>query len=822
MVLSVELVGMRKRSNAQQKRRRGNAAMAVERLEARTLLATLTLQAENGTLTGVSKSTAVAGYTGTGYVTGFDAAGDRVTWSSFAATPGSYRLTVRFRAPFGDKGFEGALNGVAFSGTFKQSATFASYDAGLVTLQSSNTMHLGGGWNWYEIDAVTLTTETPVLPKPVPAVPVNADATPMAKALLARIAQGYGSVTLSGQNERSDLSVIQSASGKLPAIVEGDFMDYSPSRIAYGANPGSLSEDFISLAKNQGYLVSMAWHWNAPTKLVNSTEYPWWRGFYTQGTTFDIAATLANPGGSDYQALIRDIDAVAVQLKKYAAADVPVLWRPLHESEGGWFWWGAKGPEAFKQLWRLTYDRLTNHHGIDNLVWVLTSEDPAWYPGDDVVDVVGVDAYPSDRSDTLSSRWSPLLTRFDGKKPIALTEFGGVPDIDAMRQLGVNWAYFASWNGSYGPSSETTAKVQRIYTSAGVITKDENPALVPAVTPGVVTVAAGMTTTDATVRTGTTPLIKRGAGTLIVTAASTFSGGTVVEQGELIVRDAAALGSGSVEVRAGARLTLDIGYDAVSVPRLTLDPAARLDVGTSRIEVAAGGADAATVRQRVMAALVDGGWGGPAGLGSTAALAGSRRAIGTWTGSESGGITVGWAAAGDTNLDGIVDVIDLANLIEASRYNAARVASWEHGDFNYDGLFDVLDVAELVDAQLYGAGSYRAPPPAPPPPATSPHEVSFAVTNSWTGNFSGSVTIRNRGTTPISGWTLEFDMPATITAGNLWGAEIVSVSGTRYRLKNASWTAAIAAGSTVNFTFNAGGLPTAQMTNKVFDGLPVA
>jgi mannan endo-1,4-beta-mannosidase len=801
--------------------RRDPDGLSVERLEGRRLLATVTLQAENATLTGVSPTTAVSGYTGTGYVTGFDQAGDRVTWSAFAATPGSYRLTVRFRSPFGDKGFEGALNGVALSGTFKQSTAFATYDAGLVTLTASNTLHLGGGWSYYDIDAVTLTTETPVLPKPVPAVPVNAAATPLAKALLARVAQGYGSVTLSGQNERTDLSVIQSASGKLPAIVEGDFMDYSPSRIANGANPRTLSEDFISLAKNQGYLVSMAWHWNAPTKLVNSTDYPWWRGFYTQGTTFDIAATLANPSGSDYQALIRDIDAIAVQLKKFEAADVPVLWRPLHESEGGWFWWGAKGPEAFKQLWRLTYDRLTSHHGIDNLVWVLTSEDPAWYPGDDVVDVVGVDAYPSDRSDTLSSRWSPLLARFDGTKPIALTEFGGVPDIDAMRQVGVSWAYFCSWNGTYGPSIETTAKVQRIYTSAAVITKDENPALVPATPSGVVTVAAGVTQIDATSRTGTTPLIKRGEGTLVLTTASNFSGGTVVEEGEVIVRHVGALGSGGLEVRGGARFTLDIGYDAVTVAQLVLDAASRVDVGTGRISVPAGGFDHAALRERLAQGSNGGGWNGSTGLGSTAV--GSAGVLAVGASGAAADLTVGWAAVGDTDLDGFVDAIDIANVLAGGRYGTMETAGWEEGDFNYDGIVDTLDIAAMLATQLFNAGSYRTPPEPPTtPPEISPHHVSFAVTNSWTGNFAGSVSIRNRGTTPISGWTLEFDLAATLTAGNLWGAEIVSVSGTRYRLKNASWTAAIPAGGSVSFSFNAAGAATVQMTNKVFNGLPVA
>ena len=278
------------------RRRRARPTVRVfERLEARTLLATVTLEAENGALTGVSRSTSVSGYQGTGYVTGFDQSGDRVTWSNFTATAGAYRMTVRFRSPFGDKGFEGSLNGVAFSGTFKQSGGFASYDAGLVTLQAANTLSIGGGWNYYEIDAVTLKSETPVLPVAVPAVPVNPQATPMAKALLARVAQGYAAVTLSGQNGTADLAVIESASGKLPAIVEGDFIDYSPSRIASGATPGSLSESTIALARDQGYLVSMAWHWNAPTKLVESADYPWWRGFYTAGTTFDVTAALANP-----------------------------------------------------------------------------------------------------------------------------------------------------------------------------------------------------------------------------------------------------------------------------------------------------------------------------------------------------------------------------------------------------------------------------------------------------------------------------------------------------------------------------------------------
>ena len=160
-----------------------------------------------------------------------------------------------------------------------------------------------------------------------------------------------------------------------------------------------------------------------------------------------------------------------------------------------------------------------------------------------------------------------------------------------------------------------------------------------------------------------------------------------------------------------------------------------------------------------------------------------------------------------------------------SSTHSTRVATWDTGDFNYDGIFDMLDVADMIAASLYDQGSYRTTTPSSEPPSVpvvSPHAVAFSVTNSWTGNIAATVTIRNQGTTPINGWTLEFDLDATLTSGNLWGAEIVSVSGSRYRLKSASYTATIPAAGTVSFSFNAGGLPTVQMSNKVFNGLPVA
>jgi mannan endo-1,4-beta-mannosidase len=301
----------------------------------------------------------------------------------------------------------------------------------------------------------------------------------------------YGQHTWAGQQDASEAQNAYNISGRRPAIVCGDLIDYSPSRIAYGANPGNYTESIMALEAT-GHVLSLSWHWNAPSGLLNTPSQPWWRGFYTEATTFDVAAALANTNSVEYSELLRDIDAIAVQLKKFSSNNIPLLWRPLHESEGGWFWWGAKGSAPFKQLWRLLYSRLTVYHGLHNLVWVLSSTDPAWYPGNDVVDVVGLDGYPADRSDALSPDWESLKARFDGVKLLALTEFGGVPDIERMHRFGVWWAWFSSWSGEYGPTSMPASTVIRIYQSAEVITVDELNAVPPRIA-GISKAAGGLT-----------------------------------------------------------------------------------------------------------------------------------------------------------------------------------------------------------------------------------------------------------------------------------------------------------------------------------------
>lgn len=434
------------------------------------LSAQIILDSEDAQLLGTKLSSPPSGISGRSHIAGFKNKEAVVRWQ-FMATNGLFYLNIHFRSPHGPKDFTATLNGFVIFGTFPQTNDFGTYSAGLVQLTNGvNILQIGGGWNYYEIERADLIpAAVPAPPLPVPAAPANPHATLATRQLMARMVADYGKVTWAGQDGAFDATNVFKLSARWPVIVAGDFMDYSPSRVRYGGHPKNLSKKMIALA-NSGFVLSMQWHWNAPTNLLNTSDEPWWRSFYTEATTFDVAAAMANTNSAEHTLLLRDMDVIAAQLNIFSSNNIPVLWRPLHESEGGWFWWGAQGPEAFKQLWRLLYNRLTQYHGLNNLIWVLSSEDPAWYPGDDVVDIIGVDAYPTDRSDPLSARWEALKTRFNGKKLIALTEFGGAPDIPKMQQFGVWFSYFAPWSGRSGPTSMPTDTVVRIYQSTNVLT----------------------------------------------------------------------------------------------------------------------------------------------------------------------------------------------------------------------------------------------------------------------------------------------------------------------------------------------------------------
>ncbi len=440
---------------------------------------TVQIEAETGLLSGVEVATRLAGFSGTGYVSGFDDAADKLTLT-FRATAGLYELTVDYASPMGDKGVDFQVNGEKGSSTLKQTSSgFSPAKLGLFRLRNGqNTVTILRGWGYFHIDNLKLSPATVVPPAKPAKTLVDARATASTNALFAYLVDQYGTKVISGQQD--DVEYILEKTGKEPAIGSFDLMDYSPNRMQRGAVPLRSSESCIAWAKKgEGRgIVSLLWHWNAPTDLIDEEpDKRWWSGFYTRATTFDLAAVLADKQGERYQLLLRDIDVIAGELKKFQTADVPVLWRPLHEASGGWFWWGAKGAEPFKELWRVLYDRLTNYHQLHNLIWVYAGTDsihPDWYPGDQYVDIVGLDIY-TDPTASLSGNWGNAQTAFNGKKMVALTETGNLPDAGKIRDFGSWWSWFSVWTGADYIKKQPVENLKAVYTDKDVITRDELP-----------------------------------------------------------------------------------------------------------------------------------------------------------------------------------------------------------------------------------------------------------------------------------------------------------------------------------------------------------
>lgn len=437
------------------------------------------VEAETGVLTGVTIATATAGYSGTGYVTGLDADTDKIMLT-FTAKAGLYDLSIGYSSPFGNKGIDFQVNDEKGNGTLTQtSAGFKATNLGKFLLkEGQNTITVFRGWGYYDVDYLLLTPTSAVLPTKPPKTLVDGQATASTKGLFGYLVDQYGSKVISAQQD--DVEYILEKTGKEPAIGSFDFIEYSPTRVQNGSKPGRTTEAIIDWAKKgEGRgIISMMWHWNAPTDLINQApDKLWWRGFYTDATTFNLATVLADKNSDRYKLLLSDMDAIAVQLKKLQAADVPVLWRPLHEAPGGWFWWGAKGAGPFKELWQLMYDRLTNFHGLHNLIWVYTATDTFnadWYPGDQYVDVVGLDIY-ADASSNMSGNWGSALTPFNGKKLVTLSETGNLPNADKIRGFGTWWSWFSVWTGTDYIKKQSVDQLKTVFLDADVITRDELP-----------------------------------------------------------------------------------------------------------------------------------------------------------------------------------------------------------------------------------------------------------------------------------------------------------------------------------------------------------
>ncbi len=355
-----------------------------------------------------------------------------------------------------------------------------------VSLKIANTVYLYPGvvnfsfrknWGWIDIDYIEL-VEIPSSERfNVNTGLVTPNASPEAKSLYKFLYDNYGEKIISGVMtlEPFDMSDwLKAQTGKEPALLGLDLMHTNRNYTWY--NDNEPIENAATWYGRNGIPI-MAWHWRDPSRQTEN--------FYrtendaSKNTSFDITK-IFEPASPEYQAMISDIDAAALLLKKLTNDNVPLLWRPLHEAAGGWFWWG-KDAAACKKLYQIMFDRMVNLHGLNNLIWVWTREpsDDAWYPGDEYVDIVGMDIYRQGDHGSYVLDFNISNETYDRKKIIALSECGSFPDVDNLIYDKAAWSWFMPWYGDFttSPAFNSLELWKKMFDSEYVITLDEMPDL---------------------------------------------------------------------------------------------------------------------------------------------------------------------------------------------------------------------------------------------------------------------------------------------------------------------------------------------------------
>lgn len=284
---------------------------------------------------------------------------------------------------------------------------------------------------------------------------VNPYASQKTKALLNYLSDIAGKKIITGQhtqtNSMEEISYLSKNTGKVPKLIGFELLSYSPN-INYGdASDACLKEIYenrdtldtaMDWAKKSDVILTFTFHWYSP---IGGRD----KSFYTENTDFDTEKILI-PDTPERTAFFHDMDVIAQQLRKFSDENIPILWRPFHESYGRWFWWGAKGPKVACELYKLMFDHYTFHHHLNNLLWVWNCPLAEGYPGDEYVDVISTDIYLSEYAETdYAKEYNELVSATTGKKVVALAEVGYIPDIRLLEQSHTPWAYFMTWSKEF-------------------------------------------------------------------------------------------------------------------------------------------------------------------------------------------------------------------------------------------------------------------------------------------------------------------------------------------------------------------------------------
>jgi len=276
-----------------------------------------------------------------------------------------------------------------------------------------------------------------------------------ARKLMALLQKQQGKSMLLGQQEspRTQLADrefewIQALTGELPAIRGLDF----------------IHDDFAGVVRRardwhqRGGIVTICWHTG-----LTGNDYP-----SSKEDTPDWEALLSE-GSPENRQMIRHWEQAAEALKTLRDEDIPVLWRPFHEFDGQWFWWGKGGGEPFIRLWRMMHRFFSEDRGLDNLIWVLGYADDVrdgWNPGAACYDIVGSDTYRGET--THAAAFRRLADLYPGV-PAAFHECGLIPSPDAFFMEKCCWSWLMTWHGRWLMDNHPD-RIREVYQDARMIT----------------------------------------------------------------------------------------------------------------------------------------------------------------------------------------------------------------------------------------------------------------------------------------------------------------------------------------------------------------
>lgn len=396
---------------------------------------------------------------------------------------GYYTLWANYMLPTDgtDKIQNLAINGIsAGQVSFSMTDEFKTIKgAGKIKLtKGENTIGLIKSWGWVNLDYIELTpyeespfhlSSKPVTPEPTESalklynfILANFKKHVISGVMTERPFENNGQYTPQDFTTQTELKYIYDASGKNVVLVGFDFLHASGKNSDQQWYQG-YTHASLEMAKTvwkAGGIPQFNWHWKDPMHDVEA--------FYTESsgntpfTTFSItkayddATEKWKTDSDEYKAIVRDLEMIADSLLTLQEAGVALMWRPLHEAAGKWFWWGTDGAKPCVALYKLMFDIFVNQKNLHNLIWVWTTDEAGdaldWYPGDEYVDVVGRDYYYYPREAnhaSLVGSFETVKEIFGGRKIVTLSENGSVPYPDEMKADGAYWSWFMPWYGDY-------------------------------------------------------------------------------------------------------------------------------------------------------------------------------------------------------------------------------------------------------------------------------------------------------------------------------------------------------------------------------------